>query len=245
MQNISPIEKILTFLSLAITFNSFSQDNQYEVYALKFAERLNKIPIAVTAIGTTSKDSTEMCYMIWLLKGKNGKLILVDAGFRDTAGIPGMRFIRPDSIQLKLNINPGDITDIILTHPHWDHIGGIDLFPNAMVWMQKEDYNYLVTDAWQEGGNSGGFNRGDVQKILQKKIDQKLSLVKGDNIEIFLGIKVFISSKYTFELQFVLVNTATDKVVIASDNCKYYFNAIHLLSITATLDRKGYVKNLS
>jgi len=44
-----------------------------------------------------------------------------------------------------------DITDIILTHPHWDYMDGVNLFPNAQVWMQKEDYNYFVGAAYPFG----------------------------------------------------------------------------------------------
>jgi glyoxylase-like metal-dependent hydrolase (beta-lactamase superfamily II) len=131
-----------------------------------------------------------------------------------------------------------------LTHTHWDHIGGIDLFPNAMVWLQQDDYNYLVGTAWQKGGNPFGLLKNHALKTVQKNIDGKLTLVKGDNIEIIPGIKVFIGSKHTYESQFVLVNTSSDQVIIASDNSWYYYNLVHLLPIPVTFDSKAYLENL-
>ena len=159
--------------------------------------------------------------MVYLLKGKNGKNILVDAGFTETPPIYNMaafNYVRPDEILKKINVDPASITDIILTHPHWDHIGGIDLFPNAMVWMQEQDFNYFVGTAWQKAIDSSGFSTKDVLKINQKKLNQKLQLVKGDSVEIMPGIRVFTGSKHTYESQYVLVGTGNNKVIIASDN---------------------------
>ena len=205
------------------------------------------MPLAFSAVGSTSKDSTGICYMVYLIKGKNGKNILVDAGFTEPLKkypMQAFTYIRPDSILKRININPNDITDVIVTHPHWDHIGGIDLFPNAMVWMQKEDFNYFVRTAWQKGGDSENFTDKDVFKIIQKNIDGKLTLINGDSIEIMPNIKVFIGSKHTFESQYVLVGSGADKVIIASDNSWLYYNLTSLLSIPVTFDQKAYLKNL-
>ena len=38
---------------------------------------------------------------------------------------------RPDEAVAKLGLKPADITDVIITHMHWDHADGMDLFPKA------------------------------------------------------------------------------------------------------------------
>lgn len=236
---------MIIFFSSGIYSIAFSQDNNYEIYALKFGERTNKIPVSDAAVGAISNDSLHVCFMYWLLKG-NGKIILVDAGFSDDMEI-NPKFIsynRPDKMLEKINIKPADVTDIILTHPHWDHIGGIDLYPGAHVWMQKNDYDYFVGEAWQADNNKNGFNEKDVLKIVQRNIDKKLTLIKGDDIEIMPGIRVFIGSKHTFESQYVVVGTGPDKVIIASDNAWFYYNLTSLLPIPVTLDSKAYSENL-
>ncbi len=217
---------------------------QYEVYAIEFASLQNKITVSGAAIGSKSTDSTGVSYMVWLLKGNNGKIILVDAGFTDKTINPNINYVRPDSALRKMDIYPDDITDIIVTHPHWDHIGGINLFPNAMVWMQQNDYDYFVGTAWQKNGNSTGFNKEDVTRIVKRNLDKKLKLIAGDDVEIMPGIKVFIGSKHTFESQYVLVSTKAEKVIIASDNTWFYYNLINDLAIPVTMDSKAYIKNL-
>ncbi len=249
IQKISSKPKTIlsVLLILFIGLNAFCQNNSYKIYALKFATLNFKMPVSFSAVGSTSKDSTGICYMVYLLKGNNGRTILVDAGFTETPTMYNMQaftYIRPDSILKKININPTDITDLIITHPHWDHIGGIDLFPKAMVWMQEKDYNYFVGTAWQKDGDNSGFNSKDVYKIIQKKIDKQLTLVKGDSIEIIPGIRVFIGSRHTYESQYVLVGTGSDKVIIASDNTWLYYNLTSLLSIPITFDQKAFIENL-
>jgi glyoxylase-like metal-dependent hydrolase (beta-lactamase superfamily II) len=94
-----------------------------------------------------------------------------------------------------------------LTHPHWDHIGGINLFPNAKVWMQKDDFEYFIGESWQENGVSKDFRKNDVRNLIEINLQGRLIFVEGDNIEIIPGIKVFIGSKHTFENQYLLVNS--------------------------------------
>ena len=250
MHNIPLDLKKVAIIILLITwgFTGFSQTNTYKIYALKFASLNFKLPISEMAVGSKSKDSINICYIIYLLKGNNGKMILVDAGFTEPLKpypIQAFTYIRPDSMLRKLDINPTDITDVIITHPHWDHIGGIDLFPNATIWIQKEDFAYFVGMAWQKGEEpKNNFNPIDVTKIIQLNLNGKLNLVKGDDVEIIPGIHVFIGSKHTFESQYVLVGTGIDKVIIASDNSWLYYNLINLLPIPITLDQKAYLNNL-
>jgi glyoxylase-like metal-dependent hydrolase (beta-lactamase superfamily II) len=220
------------------------------VYAVRFGKS-GFIKLSDIAIGGSEKDSVGDCFMFWLLKG-NGKYILVDAGFLLNENSNrnhywnSINYIRPDSALLRINIKANEITDIIISHPHWDHIGGIVLFPSAQIWMQNDDYNYFTGTAWQKKGNNGGFQKEDVKEIVSRNLDGKLNLVKGDSIEIIPGIRVFIGSKHTWESQYVLVNTKKDKVIIASDNSWYYYNLEHLVSIPIkyTFDPSAYVKQL-
>ena len=241
---------VILILFLCLHIGLYSQSsNTYEVYAIQFGQSWF-MKLSEAAVGASDKDSIEGCNMFWLLKGKE-KIILVDAGFLKNEYTNGDHhwdshtYIRPDSALLRLNITADDITDIILSHPHWDHIGGIGLFRKATIWMQKDDYDYFVGAAWQRNDFSDGFDKSDVQQIVSVNLEGRLHLVKGDSIEIIPGIRVFIGSKHTWESQYVLVNTKTDKVLIASDNIWFYYNLIHLLPIPKyTFDPLAYVQQM-
>jgi glyoxylase-like metal-dependent hydrolase (beta-lactamase superfamily II) len=237
------------FLLFAISFNTFPQSPTYNIYALMYATVGHPLPLKYLVLNAPEKDSINAVFMYWLIKGNNGKNVLVDAGFlkdvEEAKDYDVTNYTRPDSMLLGIGLNPNDITDIILTHPHWDHMDGVNLFPNAQVWIQKEDYNYFVGTAWQKGFG-GDFNKRDVRKLVELNLEGKLNLVDGDNKEIIPGITVYTGSRHTFNSQFVFVKTGQDKIILASDNVYTYYNLDNLISAPteATFDTTAYVKSM-
>jgi glyoxylase-like metal-dependent hydrolase (beta-lactamase superfamily II) len=237
---------LLTLLIVSTTYIARSQT--YKVYALRFASTAHPFAISDWADKGPTTDSVKINFMIWLIKGSNGKNILVDAGFLkdipDASDFGVVKYMRPDSTLLKLGVKPGDITDIIFSHPHWDHIDGIGLFPNAHIWIQKEDFNYFVGAAWQKGQSNGGFNPRDVRALVDLNLAGKVTLVDGDNKELIPGIRVYTGARHTFNSQYVLVNTGSNKIVLASDNIWIYYSLDHLVpaSTGGTLDPASQVK---
>lgn len=240
------IKFILLLILASIPFISHCQESDvYEVYALKYIDE-GKFSAKDAIVGGSDKDSVDCGDMIWLLKGSSGKNILVDAGNIDSSkGLP-KSYLRPDLVLQQIGVCPFDISDVILTHPHYDHIGGINLFPKAKVWMQEDDFNYFVGRAWQENGNRDGFQENDVRNLLEINLQKRLKLIKGDDIEIFPGIKVFIGSKHTFENQYLMVNSnSSKKIIIASDAVWFYPNLTNLLPIPYCHDPKAYVNAMA
>ncbi|MES2110583.1 MAG: N-acyl homoserine lactonase family protein [Bacteroidota bacterium] len=241
-------KSFVLFIAFSIAiFSARAQSSAYKVYAIRFAGSAYPFTAADWAKGAPKTDSVKFNFMVWLIKG-NGKNILVDAGFlndiEDAKEFKVINYTRPDSALAKLGVKPSDVTDIIFSHPHWDHIDGVGLFPNAHIWIQKEDFNYFISTAWQKGQDHGGFAQRDVRAMVDLNLAGKVTLVDGDNKEIIPGIKVFTGSRHTFNSQYVLVNTGTNKIVLASDNIWIYYSLEHLVPASdgGTLDPAGYVK---
>jgi glyoxylase-like metal-dependent hydrolase (beta-lactamase superfamily II) len=256
MKNTILITTLSLFLSLttkAQTPQSQAPQSQavtYKVYAVRFAAMQKTLPLSYWVLKAPEKDSVRIDFMVWLIKGDNDRTILVDAGFLrgidDQKEFEPFTYTRPDSALEKLAVKPTDITDIILSHPHWDHADGLSLFPNAHVWMQKEDYNYYVGGAWQKGGQPGGYAKRDVRMLLELNLAGRLTLVDGDNKEIIPGITVYTGSRHTFNSQFAVVNTGANKILLASDNIWVYYSLDHLIppSEGGTWDNAGFVKSM-
>lgn len=238
--------KLLLPILLLLQCNAmFSQAPHYEVYAVRFASSAYPFTIADWA-DKGPKDPVKIDFMVWLVKGDNGKNILVDAGFLNdipnAAEFKIVNYVRPDSALMPLGLAAKDITDIIVSHPHWDHIDGLNLFPNAKIWMQQDDYGYFVGQAWQKDGEPGGFVQRDVRMLLELNLAGRLVLVKGDNQNILPGITVYTGSKHTYESQYALVETGKRKVILASDNIWVYYSLENLrpAAYGGTLDTTAY-----
>lgn len=235
---------------ISVAVNAWSQLQNYEVYAIKFAAKATPLAVSALAEKGSEKDSVNLDFMVWLIKGKNGKNVLVDAGFlrdiEEAKDFGIINYVRPDSMLSKLALSAEDITDIIVSHPHWDHIDGIDLFPKAHIWMQKEDFNYFVSTAWQKEGINWGFDKRDVRKLIDLNLAGKLTLVDGDDKEIISGIVVYTGSRHTFNSQYVLVETGINKIILASDNIWIYYNLEHLRPAASlgTFDTTAYIKSM-
>jgi glyoxylase-like metal-dependent hydrolase (beta-lactamase superfamily II) len=102
-------------------------------------------------------------------------------------------------------------------------MGGIDLFPNATVWIQKDEFAYYMGPAWQRGGQHGGIDPEDLVNLLRRNTQGKLRLIDGDDREILPGIRAFTGARHTYASQYIRVE-GTPSYVLASDNCYLYRN---------------------
>lgn len=214
----------------------------YEVYAVRYAT-IPDFPVAGLVEGADKTQKTDIAMMVWLVRG-GGHNILVDTGFYRPQFFKSWKvndFVRPDEAVARLGVKPEEITDVVLTHAHWDHADGTDLFPKAQVWIQKDEYAYYTGDAWQPGGKHGGIDPEDVDVFLKTNLAGRLHLVNGDS-QILPGINVYIGGKHTWQSQYVSVTTRSGTVVLASDNMYLYLNLEKHAAIAQTFDRDSNLR---
>jgi glyoxylase-like metal-dependent hydrolase (beta-lactamase superfamily II) len=213
----------------------------YEVYAVRYAT-LPDFPVAALVQGAERGRKLDIAMTIWVLKGPDGRTALVDAGYYRPQFLKQWRavdYIRPDRALERLGIRPEQVTDVIVTHMHWDHADGVDLFPKARVWIQKDEFAYYTGAAWQPGGQPGGVDPDDVLALVKLNTQGRVSLVDGDAKEIFPGVTVYTGGRHTFASQYVGVNTKAGRVVIASDNLYLYENLDRHAPIAQTFDARS------
>ena len=206
---------------------------EYSIEAIRYASSPD-VPVAELVVGGPKDVKVDIAMVVWLIRG-GGHTILFDSGFhRDTflKYFPMKEYLRPDEAVKLAGAKPEEVTDIVISHAHWDHMGGIDLFPKAIVWIQKAEYRYYTMEAWQSGGNHGGIDPEDVKQLVQLNTEGRLRLVDGDNVEIFPGIRAYTGSRHTYASQYLRVE-GNPPFVLASDNCYLYLNlSSHLASAT-------------
>lgn len=190
-------------------------------------------------------DKVDIAMVVWLIRG-GGHTILFDSGFhRETfvKEFPMKDYLRPDEAVKEAGVAPDAITDIVISHAHWDHMGGIDLFPKATVWIQREEYRYYTADAWQPGGDHGGIDPADVQALVRLNTEGRVHLIDGDNVEIFPGIRAYTGSRHTYASEYLRVE-GKPPYVLASDNAYFYLNLSKRLA-SATFSDADHPANIA
>lgn len=208
----------------------------YEVYAVRYATVPN-FRVSGLIAGADTSRRMDIAMMVWLLKGPDGRNVLVDAGFHRDDFVNRWHptgFMPPSEAVARAGVKAEDITDVIISHVHWDHLDGVDLFPKARIWIQREEFEHHLDSAGTVKDRA--IDAGDAKILAALARQGRVTLVDGDAREIIPGIHVYTGGKHTFASQFATVSTSEGTVVIASDNMYLYENLARHVPIAQTLD---------
>jgi glyoxylase-like metal-dependent hydrolase (beta-lactamase superfamily II) len=197
----------------------------YEVYAVRYGV-LPQFRVSGLVAGADPSRRLDIPVAFWVVKRPDGRAVLVDCGFYRERLIEQWKvrdYVKPSLAIAALGLQPQDITDIVITHMHWDHAGSLDLFPKATVWMQRDEFAYYTDDAWQPGGAHGGIEPDDVLAAVRANTEGRLRLL-GKDQEVLPGLDAHQGGCHTHASQFVSVKTEAGTVVLASDNIYLYEN---------------------
>jgi glyoxylase-like metal-dependent hydrolase (beta-lactamase superfamily II) len=227
----------LLLFSTGAAFAQSDQKPQYEIYAIRYAT-IPDFRVAQLVKGADPSRKLDIAMTVWLVKG-HGRNILVDSGFYRDKFFKDWKiidFIKPSEAVALLGVKPEEITDVIISHMHWDHADGMDLFPKARIWIQRDEYVYYTGEAWQQKSTHGGIDPDDVQALVRLNVEGRVALVPGDNQEIIPGITCYTGGRHTYQSQYVGVSSKSGTVVLASDNMYLYENLDKHVPIAASLD---------
>src|SRR5690348_4267724 len=207
----------------------------YEVYAVRYAT-IPQFKVSARLAGADTGRRIDLAMMVWVIKG-GGRTVLLDAGFHRADLVNRWHpagFVPPSEAIGRLGIHAEDVTDVIISHVHWDHLDGVDLFPRARVWIQREEFEHHLDSTGAVRDRA--IDAGDARILAGIARDGRVNLVDGDGKEIIPGITVYTGGKHTFASQFATVATANRTIVLASDNVYLYENLAKHLPIAQTLD---------
>jgi glyoxylase-like metal-dependent hydrolase (beta-lactamase superfamily II) len=163
-------------------------------------------------------DENNLCNwaMRCLLVEDEGRLILIDNGIGEKQGHDFLRHYHlngDDSLESSLaehGFSPDDITDMILTHLHFDHCGGsirynedrtklVPAFPNATYWVSRAQYEWAIRPNYRE---SASYLK---ENILPIEESGQMKLI-GDEGEIMPNISVRMFNGHTEGQLIPLIN---------------------------------------
>ncbi len=215
---------------------------KYEIYAIQYA-KVKDFAVNGLIAGADPSRKMDIAMMVWLVRG-GGRTIVVDSGFYREKFLTQWKpvdFAKPSDAVARAGVKPEDVSDLIITHIHWDHADGADLFPKAKIHIQKEELEYY-SDLAAKGGRRNAADPLDLEMLQKLNAEGRVALVNGDAQEILPGITCYTGGKHTFASQFVAVNTAVGTVILASDNMYLYENLEKHVPIAQTLDAESNLR---
>lgn len=169
---------------------------------------------------------------VWYLEA-DGRRILVDAGSPPSARIAegGEDWLRlgayipptgPEPAladQLgELGVGPDDVEIVVLTHLHWDHVGHLEMFPNATFVAHREELSWALAPPpymyWWYGPS-----RRYVRAVLDR-----MQLIDTDQHEVVPGVRMVRTGGHSPGHCIVLVETDVGRVCLTGDAAYNYRN---------------------
>ncbi len=159
------------------------------------------------------RQRIELAARCLLIRG-NGRTILVDAGngnkwpakLRDIYGLDTNRADLLRSLEV-LGVRREDVTDVVLTHLHFDHAGGSTMlldgslqitFPKARYYVQKEHWEQSQHPTEKDRAS---FIAEDFEPLAERKV---LEFVDGET-SLFSGIDLLVCNGHTAAQQLPLI----------------------------------------
>jgi glyoxylase-like metal-dependent hydrolase (beta-lactamase superfamily II) len=194
----------------------------YEIYAVKYAGPLIS-SVAMVFWNTEWEKMIERNYYIWAIQG-DGETLIVDCGvapdLAEKRQITG--YVNPVEVLRRIGIEATEVQRVIITHINFDHVSGIELFPNAIFYVQEKEFAFWIKDPIAQKPPFLRFTDPVGNAHLAKlEGTKRLILLPGDQI-ILPGIELLLSPGHSPGLQVVAVNTARGTAIVGSD-CAHLF----------------------
>jgi len=108
-----------------------------KIISLKYGESV--LPESMIFINGDENKVHKIVFKVYLIK-TDGKLILIDAGCETMPGFIMENFIGTVKALENINVSPDEITDVVITHSHHDHIECVKYFKNAVIHIERDEY---------------------------------------------------------------------------------------------------------
>jgi glyoxylase-like metal-dependent hydrolase (beta-lactamase superfamily II) len=198
---------------------------QYEVLAVRYGTReTTAAEVFLNYHAYHEPDRPlRMDYFFWVARNP-ARTVVVDTGFSPAGGAARGRTMLLDTgpaLHAAGIAGPEEVGQIVLTHAHYDHIGGLPAFTRGEVLMTGDEYEFWTGPMGRRGQFARTAEPAEIAHLRELRASGRLTLTQ-QAYAVAPGIELVQVGGHTPGQAIVTVATAAGPVVLASDALHYY-----------------------
>ena len=207
---------------------------EWRLIAVEYA-RSKPLSTRRLVVGAPARSKVAMSWYFFIVLG-HSKVVLVDSGTDVFAKAPRGYLARKWRVAWSrgvrrslrsVGLKPGDVTDVVLTHRHWDHVGGVVHFPRAEIHMHAKEWPAVSP------------------KVRKRVAPSRRRLWRGRRAQAYKGIAMRVLGRHTRFHSVVEVRCRDRVVILAGDGAYLWDNLTHRRAITVTTARRKNVREMA
>ncbi|MEZ2352158.1 N-acyl homoserine lactonase family protein [Caballeronia sp. RCC_10] len=203
----------------------------YSIWLLEYAYT-ESCPVGTLVYGRHNEGSAKVPFGYVLIKGLD-TTILVDCGYDNRAHGEALgrksgarRWYPPRAVLAECGVEPEHVDHVVITHAHYDHMGGMRFFPNATFYLQEAELSEWISTIslpqsfeWMMSAT----DPADVMYAAELAEEKRLVLVRGDLEDFVPGLDLRLAAdSHTAGSQYCVVrndglHNSKDAYVCAGD----------------------------
>jgi glyoxylase-like metal-dependent hydrolase (beta-lactamase superfamily II) len=199
---------------------------QYEVLAVRYGTRQASAAEVFLNYHVYHEPDRPlvMDYFFWVARNP-ARSVVIDTGFSPAGGTARGRTMLMDTVPAlhAAGLTPDGVAQVVLTHAHYDHIGGLPAFAEtgAEVIMTRDEYDFWTGPMGRRGQFAHSTEASELDQLRELREAGRLTLADRTR-QVAPGIELIQVGGHTPGQAILAVATAGGPVVLASDAVHYF-----------------------
>lgn len=195
--------------------------NGYGLFAVRYARI--ELPASLCYLDWPDDGAVQdLDFFFWVLKDPRGAVV-IDTGFNPDVAAARFRraSLEPTKALDILGVDPRMVSDVIMTHLHYDHAGNSNLFPNARFHVQVAEMAFATGPEMTDPATAHHYAAADIKRFVDLVYSGRVVFHAGEG-EVLPGVTLHPVPGHTDGLQVVRIETPEGPSVLASDALHFY-----------------------